>query len=607
MVMKNRAIVYASYDTTNEDGLATFVVTGLAKGDYVVYASFEGDEQFAASEASSNLKISTTKTKITVSSTSVAKGSYLNVYLKDANGLAIANTKVSIKINGKTYTKTTNANGLAQLKLTLTAGKTYKTIVKFAGNNHYVSSSNTFNTKVVKTSTTLTVKNLTVVKGTGLYVTLKTKSSKLLANQKVYIKINAKTYTTTTNSKGVAFLSIKKLTAKSYKTKITYKGNSYYYSTSKTVTVKVIKTSTTLSVVSTDVVKGDYLVVYLKTKAGKALSKQKVYFKINGKTYSSTTDSKGKAKFLIKTLTIGKTYKTTITFKGTSYYYSNTKSVNVLICRTNLSKKVNGAIWVHGYSLNNRDYGAVCKELASHNIKNIFLYVDETTIYTKLPKLINAGKPYGIKVHAWFEVFYEGGEWIHPTLEDGSLNQKVFDNRITLAKKIAKIDGIGGIHLDYLRDPSISFYGGYGNQSKTNAVSEFTRQFSVAIKSINPNIILSAAVMPELYSVGYMTADEYYYGQDIAILSKYLDIICPMVYKGNYHESSTWIKSTTKAFVKEINGNAKLWVGLQGYKNDDNPTLLSVSELNTDCNNAIVGGADGIGLFRFTVTNLINF
>lgn len=596
MVMKNSAIVYATYDHTNEDGLATFVVTGLAKGDYIVYASFEGDEQFAASEASSNLKISTTKTKITVSSTSVAKGSYLNVYLKDANGLAIANTKVSIKINGKTYTKTTNANGLAQLKLTLTAGKTYKTIVKFAGNNHYVSSSKTFNTKMVKTSTSLTVKNLTVVKGTGLYVTLKTKSSKLLANQKVYIKINGKTYTTTTNSKGVAFLSIKKLTAKSYKTKITYKGNSYYYSTSKTVSVKVIKTSTTLSVVSTDVVKGDYLVVYLKTKDGKALSKQKVYFKINGKTYSSTTNSNGKAKLLIKSLTVGKKYSTTISFKGTSYYYSISKKLNVKIVSPKLSKSCDAAIWLWSTDINKVDFNSLSK----NGINNIFLF-DNNPNDSRLNSWIKTASENGMNVHVWFSVFQENDKWINPVV-NGEYNQKFFDKKINLACQFAKMDYVAGIHLDYLRYPA-----NYGNTMKIKAINEFTKQLSQAVKEINPNIILSAAVMPELGKIGSLTADEYYYGQDIATLSKYLDIICPMVYKGNYGQSTSWIKSTTNAFVKEINGNAKLWVGIQSYRSDDNPSVLSVAELTTDCNNALAGGADGIGLFRYTLTKLLNF
>lgn len=594
--MKNGAMVYASYDTTDENGLATFMITGLAKANYVVYTSFEGDEQYAASEASSNLKISTTKTKITVSSTSVAKGNYLKVYLKDANGLAITNTKVSIKINGKTYAKTTNSNGLAQLKLTLTPGKYYKTVVKFAGNNHYVSSSKTFKIKIVKTSTSLTVKNATVVKGTGLYVTLKDKNSKLLASKKVYIKINGKTYTTTTNSKGVAFLSIKKLSAKSYKTKITYKGSSYYYASSKSLTVKVIKTPTTLSVASTSVVKGDYLVVYLKTKDGKALSKQKVYFKINGKTYSSTTNSNGKAKLLIKSLTVGKQYSTTISFKGTSYYSSTTKKLNIGIVSPKLAKSCDAAVWLWSTDINKVNFN----ELSKKGINNIFLYDNEPN-NSNLNSWIKTASENGMNVHIWFSVFQENGKWVNPVV-NGNFNQNFFDKKINLACQFAQMDYVAGIHLDYLRYP-----GDYGSIKKINAVNEFTRQLSVAVKSINPNIILSASVMPELGKIGSLTADEYYYGQDIATLSKYLDIICPMVYKGNYGQSSAWIKSTTQAFVKEINGNAELWVGIQSYRSDDNPTILSVNELITDCNQALNGGANAIALFRYTLTNLLDF
>ena len=550
-------------------------------------------------------KITPKKTSITVVSTSVARNNYLKFYIKDNESVGLSGVKSNVKINGATYSVTTNSKGLGQLKLSLTADKYYSTVIKFVGNDFYLSSSKSFTTKVIKTSTVLSVKSTTVIKGSYLYVILKDKNSKVLSNQKVYIKFNGKTYTKTTNSKGVASLLIKNAPAKTYTTKLTYKGNANYYSTSKSLKVKVVKDTTVLSVANTTVAKGKYLVVYLKTKSGKALASKKITININGKTFTKTTNSKGKASLLILSLTNGKTYTTTLKYKGNSFYKAASKKVGIKIGTVKTviksSNNTQGAIWVWGADLNNRDYNAFCKELASYNIKNIFLYVNEETISTKLPKLINAGKPYGVKVHAWYEVFHDDG-WINPVY-GSSVNQNVFNDRIALAKKIAKINGIGGIHLDYLRYP-----GDYGSQKKINAVTEFTRQLSVAVKKVNPNIILSAAVMPEIGKYNSkMTNNEYYYGQNITALAKYLDVICPMVYKGNYGQSSAWIKSTTAAFVKAINGNAKLWVGLQGYRSDNDETLLSISELTKDCNNALAGGADGIGLFRYTFTNIPSF
>ena len=65
--------------------------------------------------------------------------------------------------------------------------------------------------------------------------------------------------------------------------------------------------------------------------------------------------------------------------------------------------------------------------------------------------------------------------------------------------------------------------------------------------------------------------DAYVYGQDIAVISKYLDIIVPMVYKGNYNSGTSGISSITQWFVETSNG-AAVWVGLQTYVSDNDIT-----------------------------------
>ena len=48
------------------------------------------------------------------------------------------NTKVSLKVNGKTYSAKTNAKGQATFKITkLTKKGKFTAIVKFAGNKYY--------------------------------------------------------------------------------------------------------------------------------------------------------------------------------------------------------------------------------------------------------------------------------------------------------------------------------------------------------------------------------------------------------------------------------------------------------------------------------------
>ena len=55
----------------------------------------------------------------------------------------------------------------------------------------------------------------------------------------------------------------------------------------------------------------------------------------------------------------------------------------------------------------------------------------------------------GIRVHIWMQSFYDGS-WINP-IKDGSIDTAYFNQKIAEAQKYAKIKGISGVHLDYLR------------------------------------------------------------------------------------------------------------------------------------------------------------
>ena len=60
------------------------------------------------------------------------------VTLKDNNGNVLKNKKISLKVNGKTYTANTNSKGVATFKLTkLTKKGTYTAVIAFAGDSNY--------------------------------------------------------------------------------------------------------------------------------------------------------------------------------------------------------------------------------------------------------------------------------------------------------------------------------------------------------------------------------------------------------------------------------------------------------------------------------------
>ncbi|KZX15403.1 pseudomurein-binding repeat-containing protein [Methanobrevibacter filiformis] len=259
------------------------------------------------------------------------------------------------------------------------------------------------------------------------------------------------------------------------------------------------------------------------------------------------------------------------------------------------------AMWVHSGDMNN----VVLKTLVSAGIGNVFLHEDVFKEFgeTKVLAWIKNANNLGVKTHIWITVFYNTSskKWINPiNVNNNSYDYSLFNTIISKAVKYSKMSSVAGVHLDYLRYPGTAYKNNYSNGvTGTGAINEFTKLLYTSVKKVNPNILLSAAVMPEA------SKNTYYYGQDTNELGKYLDVVVPMIYKGNYNKDSSWITSTVKWFVANSN-DAEVWAGLQTYKSDSNVEKLSTSELIQDCKAALNGGSLGLVLFRWGITNIFN-
>ncbi|OWT33156.1 hypothetical protein BGI41_03865 [Methanobrevibacter sp. 87.7] len=352
-----------------------------------------------------------------------------------------------------------------------------------------------------------------------------------------------------------------------------------------------VKQTTTITVNSGDVYKKDdkYSVV-LKDASGKVLANQKVQFKISGLTtvYSATTDAKGVASFIIN-LNSG-SYTVTASFAGNGNYQSSSKSSKVYV----VSNSTNGfnnntfSIFLFGSDMNNINLAT----LASNHVGNVFLnyYAIEKYGNSGVENFIANARKYNINVYIWMQTFYDG-TWVNPA----TCGQAYWTQKINEAVSYAKLNGVTGIALDYLR------FGGnaYKYSNGTSSITMFTKMLTAAVKVVNPNIKVAAILMPET------SQNAYYYGQDSDQLGNIVDILMPMIYKGNYQAGSSWIKSTT-AYFKAHSGNAQVWTVLQSYKSDNDVTKLSASELKTDAQNALDGGADGVSYFRYGYLNYVN-
>ena len=175
-----------------------------------------------ASAKTSNIvvKYSSKTAKLTVPTVTIppkTSKSY-KVTLKDGGGKGIAKQKITVKINGKTYTKTTNSKGQVAIKVKFSKLKTYKAAATYKGSKIYKKASASGKIKVAKTVTKITAPNVSVLpKQSKAYtIILKTSAGKTLSKQKITIKLNGKTYNKKTNSNGKASVSFKSAKEKVY-------------------------------------------------------------------------------------------------------------------------------------------------------------------------------------------------------------------------------------------------------------------------------------------------------------------------------------------------------------------------------------------------------
>ncbi len=242
--------------------------------------------------------------------------SQLEVKLLDKNNQALENKNIIINIVGKNYTVTTNKEGIAKLNINLLSGN-YTAIISL-DDNDYRSPSKTINVTVLKDKTSIVANDLVKYyrNSTQLVVKLVNKDNKPVAN-KIVINVCNKNYVKLTNEKGIATLNINLLSRK-YTAKITFRGDSNYNASSKSITINVIKPK--LTALKTKLKnKKDQFTVSFKDANGKIIKNTKVKFTLNGKTYIRTTNYKGQASIPIS-LKVGKWYNVKTSFQSTKTY-----------------------------------------------------------------------------------------------------------------------------------------------------------------------------------------------------------------------------------------------------------------------------------------------
>ena len=133
-------------------------------------------------------------------------GTKLHIALKDNKGYNLADTPITVTINGVSYKKTTDKNGVVEMNINLRPG-VYTATVAYAGNKTI--GANSVDAKITVLST-INGNNITKMyqNGTHFSATFVNGQGKVLANTKVTFNINGVFYTRQTNAYGTANLNI---------------------------------------------------------------------------------------------------------------------------------------------------------------------------------------------------------------------------------------------------------------------------------------------------------------------------------------------------------------------------------------------------------------
>ena len=319
---------------TDNDGIASLNLK-LNPGNYTITSYFSGDDDYESSKLTSTVEI--LPTIIASNITKYYKGTtkYSAVFL-DVQGNPLKDTLVNITVNGKTYSKKTNNNGIASLKMNFKPG-TFNVISTNPVTGY--KSATTF-----KILSTITSSDLKKVKGDSRKFVVKffKGNGKVLSNKKIKIKINGKVKKVKTNSKGKVKLSLNNLKKGEYKV-VCYNKDGL----SKSNTVKIYNIATTkLKVNISDFhtfLPNDTKNIKIKfstnldddAKVGKSIK-----INLDGVTYSRKTDSNGVVNFKLPVdkgfFTIGFEYKGNKFFKSSKVK----NSITILdTTKTNLTVK----------------------------------------------------------------------------------------------------------------------------------------------------------------------------------------------------------------------------------------------------------------------------
>ena len=240
---------------TDENGVASIHISNLTEGSYTINYGFDGNDFYYASNGQSTLVVADSTVILTGNDLKMyyKDGSKFNVTLTELDKTPLVNKTISFTVNGRTYNRITDDDGVASLTINLIPG-TFDIFYSYSqiDSEDYNEGSNTI--VVNKLPAKLSSEDLFLEHDEpgSFKTTLVDGEDNPIANATVTFNINSVSYNRTTNASGVAKLNIN-LNVGYYAIK-TSLDNAYY--SAKTITNHILVNGTIFVAEDLDMIVG---------------------------------------------------------------------------------------------------------------------------------------------------------------------------------------------------------------------------------------------------------------------------------------------------------------------------------------------------------------
>lgn len=308
---------------TNFAGQAKVSTRDWAPGNYTVTASFEGNYNYGASEASVDF---TVKANTNISAV-YNDSDLIATLINDVTGQPIKGANLRFTVNGQKYTVKTNANGQAKVSISNLAPGTYNAIVAYNGNGKYNPYAISVDIVVNKISTCICAfyDNATNELVANL-INAETGDAIISAN--VVINLNGVKTVLKTDKQGKVKLSLNDTDSKTFTASFSYGGNSKYLKSTAKVNAVENKIATCLSTVY-EKQTGELMSTLINAQTGNAIKGANVAFNLNGEKTVVKTNKEGKAIISIADLDPDE-YSIGSSYFGNSKYSGSSVSINII-------------------------------------------------------------------------------------------------------------------------------------------------------------------------------------------------------------------------------------------------------------------------------------